>query len=114
MDNVNIVHQEIHIKAQKIGQKSGGAHADDVYCPRRQDHVNDPIETFAVDFLHGGAKFFDIGRENRAENICLFDFPLGNFNALHCREPTAERFLHRPAHRWIAVIPEFGSKAHNG
>ena len=113
-DDSDVIEQELKIDRQKIRQRRGRAHTDDVDVLCRQDHIDRLIEVILINLVERGLKVIDVGTQHCFEYIVPVHGALSRLDALDRGQTVAHDLLQRFFHAGIAPIAEVGRKAHDG
>ena len=114
LDDRDIIQQQLEIDAEKIRQRRGRAHADDINVLRRKDHIDRLVKVVLIDLVKRGLQIVDVRAQHRLEYVVPVHGALGRLDTLDRGQAVAHDLLQRFFHAGVAAVAEIGREAHNG
>ena len=109
----DIIEQKVEIKAEKVRQCTGRAHAEYVDAVRPRERVHRALKGVAVDFIKGLADHVGVRVQHGAQHVAASQPVARNLHALHRGQLVADHLLKRTLKVRIAVVAKLGRKAHD-
>ena len=113
-DDRDIIQQQLEIDAEKIRQRRGRAHADDINVLRREDHIDRLVKVVLIDLVKRGLQIVDVRAQHRLEHVVPVHGALGRLDALDRGQAVAHDLLQRLFHAGVAAVAEISRETHNG
>ena len=114
LDDRDIVQQQLEIDAEKIRQRRGRAHADDINVLRREDHIDRLVKVVLIDLVKRGLQIVDVRAQHRLEHVVPVHGALSRLDALDRGQAVAHDLLQRLFHAGVAAVAEISRETHNG
>ena len=114
LDDRDIIQQQLEIDAEKIRQRRGRAHADDVDMLCREDHIDCLVKVVLIDLVERSLQIVDIRAQHRLEHVVPVHGALGRLDAFDRGQAVAHDLLQRFFHARVAAIAEIGRETHDG